>query len=58
VTYFEETLNSYSYAVPSRRESTQIGVARDRMYVYGGMSGAGITNEMWWFDLSINNNNF
>ena len=28
------------------------------MYVYGGMSGAGITNEMWWFDLSINYNNF
>lgn len=24
------------------------------MYVYGGMSGAGITNEIWWFDLSIN----
>lgn len=24
------------------------------MYVFGGMSGAGINNEMWWFDLSIN----
>ncbi|CAD8177759.1 unnamed protein product [Paramecium octaurelia] len=51
LTFFEETLNSYSYAIPSRRESTQIGIVRDRMYVYGGMSGAGITNEIWWFDL-------
>ncbi|CAD8175799.1 unnamed protein product [Paramecium pentaurelia] len=51
VSFFEETLNSYSYAVPSRRESAQIGVVRDRMYVFGGMSGGGITNEIWWFDL-------
>jgi len=26
---------------------------RDRLYVYGGMSGAGLTTEMWWFDISI-----
>lgn len=28
-------------------------VCRDRLYIYGGMSGAGLTTEMWWFDLSI-----
>lgn len=28
-------------------------LCRDRLYVYGGMSGAGLTTEMWWFDLSI-----
>ncbi|CAD8163041.1 unnamed protein product [Paramecium octaurelia] len=51
VSFFEETLTSYSYAVPRRRESAQIGVIRDRLYVFGGMSGGGITNEVWWFDL-------
>ncbi|CAD8182014.1 unnamed protein product [Paramecium pentaurelia] len=51
VSFFEETLKSYSYAVPRRRESAQIGIIRDRMYVFGGMSGGGITNEIWWFDL-------
>ncbi|KAM3144407.1 hypothetical protein pb186bvf_003571 [Paramecium bursaria] len=50
-TFFEETLNTLSYVLPSRRESCQIAHIRDKLYVFGGMTGAGLTSDLWIYDL-------
>ncbi|CAK65878.1 unnamed protein product (macronuclear) [Paramecium tetraurelia] len=51
IAFFEEALNAYSYAIPSRRESAQIAVIRDKVYVFGGMSGAGLSSDLWCYDI-------